>query len=51
MERIKLHDKYFVPYIRYEEISKAIDVVAEKLNNDYRGREKPPILLLSLIHI
>ncbi|HOG41434.1 MAG TPA: hypoxanthine phosphoribosyltransferase, partial [Bacteroidales bacterium] len=48
MERIKLHDKYFVPYIRYEEISKAIDVVAEKINKDFRGREKPPILLCVL---
>ncbi len=37
MERIKLHDKHFRPYISNEQIEKAIDVVADRINEDYRG--------------
>ena len=35
--KIKLHDKHFVPYISNEEIMKAIDKVADKVNKDFEG--------------
>ncbi len=35
MERIKLYDKHFRPYISNEQIEKAIDDVAAKINADY----------------
>lgn len=44
MERIKLHDKYFRPFISSEKISHAIGEVAKKLNNDYKEREAPLFL-------
>lgn len=48
MNRIKLHDKYFVPFISNEKINKAIDAVAEKINNDFKNREDIPLLLCVL---
>ena len=34
MEKIQIHDKVFVPYMPYEQVSKIIDGVADKLNAD-----------------
>ncbi len=44
MERIKLHDKYFKPFISNEKISAAIGEMAFRLNNDYKGKEAPLFL-------
>ncbi|MBQ7222239.1 MAG: hypoxanthine phosphoribosyltransferase [Bacteroidales bacterium] len=48
MNRIKLHDKYFVPYISKDEIMKAIDRVAEHLNNDFMDSTEIPIILCTM---
>lgn len=48
MEKIKLHDKTFKPYISYEEIEKAIDEVAVKVNHDYKDCGEIPIILCVL---
>lgn len=48
MTRITLHDKTFRKAIPYEEISKAIDSVAEKINADFEGCEDIPVLLCVL---
>ena len=47
-ERLVLKDKTFVPYIRYEELEKAIDRVASEIENDYRDAHDIPILLCVL---
>ena len=47
-DKIKLFDKTFKPFIRHEELMKAIDAVAEKINADYRGCEDIPVLLCVL---
>ncbi len=46
--KIKLHDKYFVPFIANEKIIKAIDEVAGKINNDFEGKEEIPLVLCVL---
>jgi len=48
--RITLHDKRFRPFIPNEEIEKAIDKVAERLNQDYAGVSEAdaPVLLCTL---
>lgn len=43
---IQLHDLQFEPYISEEEINKAIDQVAERLNRDYKNDN--PIFLVVL---
>ena len=48
MKQIKLKDKTFRISIPYEDISNAIDKVAEKINADFRGCEDIPILLCVL---
>lgn len=48
MTRIKLKDKYFVPYIPYAEIERAIDGVAERINSDFKGCKDVPIVLCVL---
>lgn len=48
MARILLKDKYFVPYIPYERIEKAIDCVAEKIKADFKGRNEIPIVICVL---
>lgn len=47
-QEITLHDKTFVPFIPYEKIIEAIDKVAGKINEDYKGSEVPPVLLCIL---
>lgn len=48
MKQIKLKDKTFRVSIPYEDISKAIDKVAEKINSDFNGCEDVPVLLCVL---
>jgi Adenylate kinase and related kinases len=48
MERIHLKDKYFVPYIPYERLEKAIDDVAERINHDFKNFDGIPIVLCVL---
>jgi hypoxanthine phosphoribosyltransferase len=48
MEKIKLHDKTFRLNIPYHEIESAIDEVAQKINDAYRGVEGTKALLCVL---
>lgn len=48
MEKVTLYDKTFRKFIPYEKLSAAIDVVAEKINQDFEGCEDIPILLCVL---
>jgi hypoxanthine phosphoribosyltransferase len=38
MADIKIHDKYFVPYLSEQEILDKVKDLADTLNNDYKGR-------------
>lgn len=44
MNRIKLHDKYFITCIEAPEIDKAIDNVANQINNDLKDIDTPIFL-------
>lgn len=44
-QRVKLLDKCFEVMIPAEEIDKAVEKVAEKLNKDYASCQKPPIFV------
>lgn len=46
MNSIKLHDKYFEPFIRFEKIDNAINKIADNINRDIEGRT--PIFLVIL---
>jgi hypoxanthine phosphoribosyltransferase len=48
MEKVTLFDKTFKKSISYEEISAAIDKVADQLNADFNGCQDIPILLCVL---
>lgn len=48
MEKIKLLDKTFKPYISYEKISHAIDGVAEEINRDFKDCDDVPVILCIL---
>jgi hypoxanthine phosphoribosyltransferase len=48
MHKIVIKDKTFRTLIPYEQISEAIDKVAEQLNTDFRCCEKTPVLLCVL---
>lgn len=48
MERIKLHDKYFIPSIQNREIEEAIEKLGKKISDDYRDKEHP--LFLSVLN-
>ena len=48
MEKITLKDKTFKTFISYEDLSVAIDKVAEKINADFRGCTDIPVLLCVL---
>ncbi len=43
MERIKVHDKYFEPYIKHEEVLEAVKNVAGNIMEDYK--EKNPLFI------
>ncbi len=48
--QITLHDKIFRPFIPYQEIEKAIDAVADRLNRDFASatEEDAPVFLCTL---
>lgn len=48
MDKVRLFDKTFRPFIPYERIEPAIDKVAEAINNDFRGSTDIPVLLCVL---
>ena len=48
MDRIKLHDKTFKPFIPYSRIEKAIEEVAEKVNRDFEGSEDIPVVICTM---
>lgn len=48
MERIKLHDKYFKPFITNDTIEANIEKVAQKISVDYKEVDKP--LFLSVLN-
>ena len=48
MKKVTLKDKTFRVSIPYEELTKAFDQVAEKINDDFRGCEDVPVLLCVL---
>lgn len=48
MRKVTLNDKTFRIFIPYEELEKAIDAVADKINKDFEGCEDVPILLCVL---
>ena len=41
--RILVKDRYFVPYIPYERLEKAIDEVAARINHDFKQQNRPKI--------
>ena len=47
-KRIKLHDKTFKLFLPYSEIEAAIDQVAARINDDFRGCDDIPIILCVL---
>ena len=48
MEKIQLHDKVFRHFISNEELEKAIDQVAARINEDYADSPTPPVFLCVL---
>ena len=48
MDKIKLHDKVFRPFIPNDRIESAIDAVAEKVNLDFEGCEDIPVIICTL---
>lgn len=48
MGKITLFDKTFRPFILNEELEKAIDKVADRLNADYSQYQEPPVLMCIL---
>ena len=47
MELVKVHDKYFAPYLSEDNIAEKVKGLAAQINNDYLGR-KP--LLISVLN-
>ena len=48
MDRVKLHDKTFKPFIPHNRILDAIDEIAEKINMDFEGCEDVPVMVCTL---
>ena len=46
MKKIKIHDKFFEPFIPFEKIDAAIQQMADKINSDLAG--KTPLFLVIL---
>jgi len=45
MEHIKLHDKFFKPYIQNQVIELSVKKVAEQINEDYQNVDTPMVLV------
>ena len=50
MDKIQIYDKTFRKYITYDELSKAIDRVADKINADYKDHEGEPPMFLCVLN-
>lgn len=48
MEKVTIHDKTFRMFLPYEKISAAIDIVADRINEDFRDCKDIPVLLCVL---
>lgn len=48
MDKITLHGKTFVPFIKNEELEAIIDNVADRINADFEGCEDVPIIICVL---
>jgi len=48
MEKIRVHDRYFKPYLSNAEIVAAISHIADNINRDFKDIETPPVLLCIL---
>ncbi|MCF0178305.1 MAG: hypoxanthine phosphoribosyltransferase [Bacteroidales bacterium] len=48
MERIKIHDHYFVPFISNQQIISAVDKVAELMNADFKDKKEIPVVVCVL---
>lgn len=48
MDKIKLYDKTFRPYLRYSDFEKDIQRVADKINSDYKDSEDIPVIICTL---
>lgn len=48
MNTIKLHDRYFKPFLTNYQIEAAIDRVADRLNADFADCKEPPLFLCVL---
>ncbi|MCQ2156647.1 MAG: hypothetical protein MJY57_05580 [Bacteroidales bacterium] len=48
MDRIKIKDKYFKPFIPESRIEQAINEVAEHVNADFAGSQDVPVVLCVL---
>lgn len=48
MDKIKLFDKTFKPFISNERLMEAIDGVAQRVNSDFNGCEDVPVVLCVL---
>lgn len=48
MKKVTIKDKTFRVSIPYEELTKAFDQIAEKINDDFRGCEDVPVFLCVL---
>ncbi|CAN5296250.1 hypoxanthine phosphoribosyltransferase [soil metagenome] len=47
MSHIKVHDKYFVPYLTEAEIQERVQEVASQINKDYTGKKPLFIAILN----
>ena len=48
MDKIKVHDKSFRPFITHDKIQESIRNLATKINSEYRGKEMP--LFISVLN-
>ena len=48
MNKIKIYDKTFVPYIPHDELIGCIDKVAAQINRDFAGATDVPVVLCIL---
>lgn len=49
MDTVTFHDKRFRKMISYEELSKAMDSIAERINNDY-SQHSPPVTFICVLN-
>ena len=47
MEHIQIHDKTFIPYLSQTDIQEAVDILAQRINTDYLGKD---LIFLSVLN-